>query len=139
MQRRLFLRGLVRLVWMLWVGSGLYVMYRFMRPPRAARSTGREFDAGPTDEQIPGTSRTIIAGHVPLLLIRVDEKKWVALQASCTHLRCGLHWNPQSHSIDCPCHGGQFDINGNVLTGPPPSPLHRYPIRIHDGHIYIGI
>jgi cytochrome b6-f complex iron-sulfur subunit len=23
----------------------------------------------------------------------------------------------------CSCHGGTFDINGNVVAGPPPSPI----------------
>ncbi len=36
----------------------------------------------------------------------------------CTHLRCGLRYNPISRTFDCPCHGSRFDENGVGFIGP---------------------
>ena len=36
----------------------------------------------------------------------------------CPHMGCGLKWNKEEHSWDCPCHGSRFDENGGVIEGP---------------------
>jgi len=41
-----------------------------------------------------------------------------ALNPLCTHTKCIVHWNNSEKTWDCPCHGGRFDTNGTVLTGP---------------------
>jgi Rieske Fe-S protein len=46
-----------------------------------------------------------------------------ALSARCTHLGCAVRWNGAEQSWDCPCHASRFDIEGNVLHGPAPTPL----------------
>lgn len=43
----------------------------------------------------------------------------------CTHLNCPYYWDESSQTFLCPCHGGVFDISGNVIDGPPPRPLDR--------------
>ncbi|MBP2161312.1 MULTISPECIES: FAD-dependent oxidoreductase [Asticcacaulis] len=43
--------------------------------------------------------------------------------ATCTHAGCVVHWNSFERCWDCPCHGSQFDINGQVLQGPAVKPL----------------
>lgn len=42
-----------------------------------------------------------------------------ALNPTCTHAGCIVNFNNEEKSWDCPCHGGRFDIDGNVLCGPP--------------------
>ena len=36
----------------------------------------------------------------------------------CSHMGCGLEWNPDENSWDCPCHGSRFDENGKLLDNP---------------------
>ena len=36
----------------------------------------------------------------------------------CPHMGCALHWNPQEHSWDCPCHGSRFAEDGKLLDNP---------------------
>jgi len=38
----------------------------------------------------------------------------------------------------CPCHGGQYDSEGNRIAGPPVRALDRYSFSIIDEHLYIG-
>ena len=36
----------------------------------------------------------------------------------CPHMKCGLVFNNEEKTWDCPCHGSRFDINGKLITGP---------------------
>jgi Rieske Fe-S protein len=38
----------------------------------------------------------------------------------------------------CPCHGGQYDTEGNRTAGPPVRALDRYSFSIRDGHLFLG-
>jgi len=61
-----------------------------------------------------------------------DGKNFIVMSNICTHLGCQTHWNEAEGHIECPCHGGQFDVQGNVIGGPPPHPLKRIEFRIDD-------
>jgi hypothetical protein len=37
----------------------------------------------------------------------------------------------------CPCHGGQYDTEGNRTAGPPVRALDRYDFEIKNGHIIL--
>jgi Rieske Fe-S protein len=54
-----------------------------------------------------------------------------ALSAVCQHLGCRVHWDDGTKQFHCPCHGGVYDRNGNVVAGPPPRPLERLPVRVN--------
>ena len=38
----------------------------------------------------------------------------------------------------CPCHGGQYDTEGNRIAGPPVRALDRYSFSIRNGNIFVG-
>jgi Rieske Fe-S protein len=38
----------------------------------------------------------------------------------------------------CPCHGGQYDTEGNRIAGPPVRALDRYSYSIRNGNIFLG-
>jgi cytochrome b6-f complex iron-sulfur subunit len=46
-----------------------------------------------------------------------------AFSLVCTHQGCIVGYN--GSQFVCPCHGGRYDSNGNVISGPPPSPLQK--------------
>ena len=37
----------------------------------------------------------------------------------------------------CPCHGGQYDTEGNRTAGPPVRALDRYQFEIKNGHLLL--
>ncbi len=44
----------------------------------------------------------------------------------------------QPAGFGCPCHGGQYDVEGNRVAGPPVRALDRYEFSIRDGHLWLG-
>lgn len=69
-----------------------------------------------------------------VIVIRTGATTFSALSVLCTHQGCTLNYVPATSEMQCPCHGGTFDINGNVISGPPPSALTRYTATL-SGHI----
>ena len=55
----------------------------------------------------------------------------------CTHLSCRVNWREDLEVFFCPCHDGTFNIDGEVVAGPPPRPLDEFENRIENGQIQI--
>jgi len=69
-----------------------------------------------------------------VIVIRTGATTFSALSILCTHQGCTLSFVSATSEMVCPCHGGTFDINGNVVSGPPPSALTKYTTSL-SGHI----
>lgn len=54
-----------------------------------------------------------------------------ALSATCSHLGCRVRWDVGTTQFHCPCHGGVYDREGAVVSGPPPAPLARLAVRVN--------
>ena len=61
-----------------------------------------------------------------IYIYRESESKVKVLSNVCTHLSCRVKWVDANKSYDCPCHDAKFDINGNVIYGPPPRALDQW-------------
>ncbi|MCS7010107.1 MAG: Rieske (2Fe-2S) protein [Anaerolineales bacterium] len=75
-----------------------------------------------------------------VFVLRKSETDVVVFSNLCTHLHCRVNWVEEKRAFVCPCHDAAFDIDGNVLGGPPPRPLDRYEgehAKIEDGVIKI--
>ncbi len=64
-----------------------------------------------------------------LLLYRVNETEVVAFSRKCTHNGCTISAFDQGIST-CPCHQAQFNLSGEVMSGPAKNPLKQYPTRL---------
>lgn len=49
---------------------------------------------------------------------RDSDGKLHAIGSMCPHMHGELKWNKNSKCWECPCHGSQFDIHGNVISSP---------------------
>jgi Rieske Fe-S protein len=47
------------------------------------------------------------------------------LSVTCTHLGCSVSLDKQAKLFKCPCHGSQFNLDGNVVHGPATAPLSK--------------
>jgi menaquinol-cytochrome c reductase iron-sulfur subunit len=70
-------------------------------------------------------------------IVTKDGKDFVIYDPHCTHLGCGYFWDAAAKTFNCPCHGGFFDIDGNVIAGPPPRPLDRMAFTIDGDSIQL--
>jgi len=71
-----------------------------------------------------------VTGKTAAWLRRVSENEFIAFAINCTHLGCPVRWEDGPQLFMCPCHGGVYHADGSVAAGPPPEPLHRYPVRV---------
>ncbi len=62
-----------------------------------------------------------------------------AFDDTCTHHGCSLSEGELDGTVvECPCHGGRFDvITGEVLAGPPTDPVDVFEVVEADGEIRI--
>jgi nitrite reductase/ring-hydroxylating ferredoxin subunit len=63
----------------------------------------------------PGHAVRFSAGAVEGFVINRDGKLQ-ALSAVCTHMGCIVRFNPTRGSLDCPCHGASFALDGSPIN-----------------------
>lgn len=60
------------------------------------------------------------------LIFKKSETEFLVFDRTCTHQACQIGgFNTQGVS-SCPCHGSQFNTDGNVVQGPASNSLKRY-------------
>ena len=62
-----------------------------------------------------------------------------AFSAICTHLGCQVEWKRDQEAFVCPCHQGIYSMDGIVLSGPPPTPLHELPLIVLPEGAFVDI
>lgn len=58
-----------------------------------------------------------------------SEDSTTVLSAHCTHLGCIINQTENGRLV-CPCHGSEYDLNGNVVKGPAYRNLEIIPSKI---------
>jgi cytochrome b6-f complex iron-sulfur subunit len=77
-------------------------------------------------------------GSLPVILVRVGETEWRALSGVCTHLNCTVQYQQSNRQIWCACHNGLYNLNGQVVSGPPPRPLEQYAVHVRGDEVVIS-
>lgn len=85
-----------------------------------------------------GDGRMFAYGKKPGLLIRKLDGTLKAYSAVCTHFDCTVQYNKSEGVIWCACHNGKYDLNGKVLSGPPPRPLKEYDVAAEENRVIIS-
>lgn len=88
-----------------------------------------------TRSKINGWEKT--TNSYGVYIVRGENDEILALSNTCTHLSCRVTWKPEEDWYACPCHAGYFDIQGEVVEGPPPRPLDEYETKVEEGTLYI--
>jgi cytochrome b6-f complex iron-sulfur subunit len=90
----------------------------------------------------PGKAKLIRYGRIPVLMIHTPEPQsdLRLFVANCTHLDCTVGYQETENLIFCACHKGYYDLNGHVISGPPPAPLRKlYSKELPDGTLVIAL
>jgi Rieske Fe-S protein len=105
-----------------------------------------ELEQLPENQPVPVTLRVMrsdgysqVIDRTVVYLVRTGNDSVRALQSTCTHLGCRTSYDRKSKRILCPCHGGVFDVHGNVMDGPPPAPLPSLATKVEGGHVLVQV
>jgi thiosulfate dehydrogenase [quinone] large subunit len=157
--RRNFLWGLAAggasmlgIVW-LWQGLSHIAGADEVAPPPTTTGSGSGDSSTPTTGNTPGStpgssstiaqasavqtnssvSFTLPSNGDPGVLVHLNNGKFVAFYATCTHAGCPVQYDPGSQLLLCPCHGAQFDPSKGaaVVQGPTNTPLTSVPISVN--------
>jgi Rieske Fe-S protein len=93
-----------------------------------------------TRSRINGWEKTVNSYGV--YIWRKNEDEVLVFSNVCTHLSCRVRWDTEKEAYLCPCHAAEFDIEGNVKSGPPNRPLRLYAeseqnLKVEAGTLYI--
>lgn len=83
-----------------------------------------------------GKSTVYVRQGSPDLDENPDE--FIAISTRCAHLGCPVRFVEAAANFICPCHGGIYGFEGQVIGGPPVRPLDRFQTRVRDGEVEIG-
>jgi Rieske Fe-S protein len=119
------------------LGTGIPVL-GFLLPPKGVIPDRDLVRVAAQDEIKERTGRRMTLLGQPVLLVRLEHQRWFALSAICTHMNiCHLDWNEERRELVCPCHGGAFDVHGNVVQGPPSIPLESYQVELIGPDVFV--
>jgi quinol---cytochrome c reductase iron-sulfur subunit, bacillus type len=103
-------------------------------------------NALPDNEPLPVTLRvarqdgfTQVIDRTVVYLVKTGDQQVRAMHSTCTHLGCRTSYDAETQRIICPCHGGVYDVDGQVVAGPPPSPLQRLNARIEGSQVMVQV
>jgi cytochrome b6-f complex iron-sulfur subunit len=114
----------------------LGAIIRFLIPHGTSSLEGKRVLVGDLAHiQVGSSFRRVLKGQ-GVLIIRT-RTGFYGLSLTCTHRGCNVDWDQNRKIVVCPCHGGTFDLEGNVLGGPPPRPLNKYDVRVVDDKVYV--
>jgi len=109
-----------------------------MDPPAVPEASVNEVSAGKVQDLKPNTGKIVKFGSRPVLLVRTADTDWRAFSAVCTHLNCTVQYQVERRQIWCACHNGTYDLNGAVVSGPPPKALEEYAVRLRGDEVVIS-
>jgi len=114
-------------------GGAVITTIRFMQP-KVLFEPPTKVSLGPADN-IPLGSLVVLPEQK--LYVAHIEKGIIAMSSVCTHLGCMTRYDAEQKQITCPCHGSEFDENGQVTGGPAPRPLDRKLVTIESGQLVV--
>lgn len=120
------------------MASFLYPVIKFLNPPQITEAAVNEVDAGKIQDLKPNSGKIVRFGSKPAILIRISDTEWRAFSAVCTHLNCTVQYRDTTQQIWCACHNGTYDLNGHVVSGPPPNPLEPYVVNLRGDSVVIS-
>ena len=114
-----------------WALSNLRYLF-----PNVLYEPSLTFKAGKPEEYAVGVSDKLKKAQ-RVWIVRTIEG-FYCIWARCTHLGCTPSWFDSEQRFKCPCHGSNYNINGDVLAGPAPKPLWRCAISLgDDGQLFV--
>jgi cytochrome b6-f complex iron-sulfur subunit len=134
--RRAFLQKTLAFLGLTTLASFLYPLFKYFSPP--VEEIGAKQLVLAKREILLGEAKEIVFNNTPGVVINRLDRGYIALSRVCTHLGCLVDYQKDKKRLLCPCHAGVYDLAGNVVSGPPPRPLPKFPLKVEGDSIIIG-
>ena len=122
-----------------WLISVVYPIIRYLKPLPQTGATGPTRLTRDEASKLEQNKYVIVPVSGQRVMVLQAGDQLHAFSAKCTHEGCTVTFQPAQSVIWCPCHDGRFDLNGHVLSGPPPQPLAKYAVQKQpDGGIVVS-
>lgn len=142
MPRRSFLDLLLGVGVLGTAGSALFPVFKYLKPLPLESSGGPIKLSDQERAQLEGDQGYAIvkSGSKRIIVFQDPSSQVRALSAVCTHEGCTVQWAEAEGIVWCACHNGRYDIDGRVISGPPPKPLAEYAVQTgEDGGIIVNL
>ena len=107
-----------------WLGAVVFPVLRYLTPPVDEGGASKATLTDAQRDELKAKGFLILRiGTDRVLAIKDGDVKVKALSAKCTHEGCTVQFQAAEALIWCACHNGKFNLDGRVLSGPPPRPL----------------
>jgi cytochrome b6-f complex iron-sulfur subunit len=123
----------------------LYAFIKYLSPQKTRfrsltekLSHESEFQKIPLEKLPENSSIYTKIEDEPVIIVRGESDKIIALSAICTHLDCLVGYRKSENDIFCNCHSSSFNIEGMPKEGPAKLPLQKYKTEVKDGMIIIS-
>lgn len=118
------------------LGGLLWPAVAYVLPARRRGGGPEHVSAGSEADWAVGDVRKVAVRGKAVVVLRA-EKGFRAFSAVCTHLGCIVYWEKSKRHFACPCHAATFDVEGKVVTGPPPKALPEYGVAVVQGEVIV--
>jgi Rieske Fe-S protein len=126
------------------VGSGVmasfvsfvYPILSFVLPPQSGEMDA-DTVAAKANELAPNSAKIFRMGNRPGMLVRTADGEYRAFSAVCTHLNCTVQYRQREHDVWCACHNGVYNLQGGVVSGPPPKALEVFAVHTRGQDIVV--
>ena len=116
--------------------SFVYPILRFVLPPQSGELDA-DTVAAKENELAVNSAKVFRMGNRPGILVRMADGNYRALSAVCTHLNCTVQYRQREHDIWCACHNGVYNLQGAVVSGPPPKPLEKFEVHMRGQDVVV--
>lgn len=117
-RRTAFLSGVGTLAAGILAGLGIDRLRSGSSNPQAINpEKGKWYAVATKAELQPGAVKAFKAGAVQGFVVNRSGNLH-ALSRTCTHMGCTINFSKSDQAFICPCHGAEFDMTGQVLSGP---------------------
>jgi nitrite reductase/ring-hydroxylating ferredoxin subunit len=103
------------------------------KPDTAAGAPQRDGVIAKTSDIPVGSG--VIVGEVVVTQAAAGEFK--GFSSTCTHAGCTVN-EVADGTINCPCHGSKFNLDGSVAAGPATTPLESKAVTVRGDSIVLG-
>ncbi|MBI3194130.1 MAG: ubiquinol-cytochrome c reductase iron-sulfur subunit [Ignavibacteriae bacterium] len=136
--RRGFLREVLFGWFFLTILPAFYVLAEYLYPRTKKDAAITDLPIAKLTEVPLNSFKIIRLKKKPIMVMNSEQAQVKAFSLICTHLGCVVEYREEEQKFHCNCHGSVFDKDGKNLSGPAPTPLKPYRVKLTSTDILIS-